>query len=188
MTPEIIRAWAKSQGIKIGDRGRVSAEIRERYRTAHTLAGIASEAPAVAEALEKDREQRAELLAVVECIARGPGPASSEPVAKVPAPRAPRTKAKPDIRLEGLRVIGSVDLVKGDPMRVVGEQGNWRFLAVVIQPSSGKLYIDCVDPGGIGRAIAPERLDLPRKGVTRHDVRQTVEERTVSATAHAQKR
>ncbi len=30
-----IRAWAKSQGIKVSERGRVSAEVRAQYEAAH---------------------------------------------------------------------------------------------------------------------------------------------------------
>lgn len=37
MTPDIIRAWAKSQGIPIGDRGRVSQSIREAWQRAQVV-------------------------------------------------------------------------------------------------------------------------------------------------------
>ena len=35
-TPDEIRTWAKSQGIAVNERGRVPADVRERYRDAHS--------------------------------------------------------------------------------------------------------------------------------------------------------
>lgn len=34
-TPAQIRAWAKENGIEVGTRGRLSAEVREAYAAAH---------------------------------------------------------------------------------------------------------------------------------------------------------
>ncbi len=34
-TPAEIRAWARDNGYKVPDRGRVSAEVREAYQAAH---------------------------------------------------------------------------------------------------------------------------------------------------------
>ena len=32
---QAIREWAKAQGLKVSDRGRISAEVVEQYKTAH---------------------------------------------------------------------------------------------------------------------------------------------------------
>lgn len=34
-TPAQIREWAKAQNISVGDRGRISADLREKYKAAH---------------------------------------------------------------------------------------------------------------------------------------------------------
>lgn len=155
MTPEIIRAWAKAQGMEIGDRGRVSQSIREAWEQ-HAGVQTAIVVPAKPKAVRAPRK-----------------------------PKAP--KARPEIRAEEMRAPGPVILTKGDPIKIKDEQGNWRFLAFVVQ-SSGLVYVDCVDPGGIGRAISPDRLLPPGKGVTAIDVRPTLDERQASATAHTPRR
>ncbi len=37
--PQVIREWAKSQGIPVNDKGRVPEEVVSRYKTAHANAG-----------------------------------------------------------------------------------------------------------------------------------------------------
>ncbi len=160
-SPSEIRAWAKTEGLAIGDKGRVSQEIRDAFALS------LGQAPAAPKPKLNAREAA---------------------VAAVKAVRAPRKPAaKPEVRAEALRLPEAWALAPGDPIKVSGEQGNWRFLAVVLQPS-GALYVDCVDPAGSGRAVEPSRLERPGKGVSRQDVRPTMAEREASATAHAQKR
>lgn len=169
MTPDIIRAWAKAQGIEIGDRGRVKAEIREAYLLAHQ----GSPKGNIAETL-KPAPHFTSIAA--------PTVVPSVPVAKARQPRAP--KPKPEIRVDGVRLAGGEPafLTKGDPMRVVGEQGNWRFLGMVLEPD-GTVYIDCVDPNGSGRAIRPAQVALAHKSVTRSAVAAGKEEMTANAMA-----
>lgn len=45
-TPEEIRAWATSQGIAVNSRGRVPADVREKYRLAHSGSPAPAETPA----------------------------------------------------------------------------------------------------------------------------------------------
>lgn len=158
MTPELIRGWAKATGIEIGARGRIPKEIREQYIKARLEYAPGS---------------------VVE-----PKPAPVLKAVVTPKPRKPR----PLIRAESARIAGpNTTLVTNDPIRVVGTQGHWRFLALVIEPD-GSVYVDCVDPGGIGRAIRPTQLELPRRGITPDSVRPSLEERQASATAHQPRR
>lgn len=177
MTPELIRAWAKSQGIAIGDRGRVAKEIREQYIKAQ-----------VVDAATAHLDKPADFMQLVNSkgrvVARQPTAGAPIEHATAPKPRKPRT----NIRTTSARIAGSdTTLVTGDPIRVAGTQGHWRFLALVIEPS-GSVYVDCVDPGGIGHAISPTRLELPRRGVTADSVRPSLEERQASATAHQPRR
>ncbi len=171
MTPDIVRAWAKEQGIAVGVRGRIKAEVYAAYnnRSATDAIGARARGDAVAEREALDR------IIVAE---RRPAP----------KPRKPRVpKPAPDIRAEAVRGPEATTLITGAPMRVIGEQGNWRFLALVVQPG-GKVYVDCVDPGGVGRAIDPSKLALAHKSVTAADVRPKLAEREASATAHAHTR
>ncbi|VXC15605.1 histone-like nucleoid-structuring protein Lsr2 [Nocardioides sp. AX2bis] len=34
-TAKTVRAWAKTEGIEVSDRGRIAAEVRKRYQAAH---------------------------------------------------------------------------------------------------------------------------------------------------------
>jgi hypothetical protein len=188
VTPDILRAWAKEQGIKIGDRGRVPNSIREAYikvqpdyvpgaKYAKTDAAAQRELyeTAAPKPVKRQYENEAHAAGI-------PTPPNA---VLAPKPRKPRAQPKATaIRAEAVRVAGDVTINSGDPIRVKDTQGHWRFLGVVLQPG-GKVYIDCVDPGGIGRAIDPALIMVARKGVTAENVRPSLAEREASATAHA---
>lgn len=79
----------------------------------------------------------------------------------------------------------TLTLSKGDPFRVEGERGHWRFLAFVV--NGDKTWVDCVDPNESGRAVAPNRVRPADKGATRATVAPHPEVIRASGVAHARR-